>query len=27
VLNCVIAIAEHYLRPTDPNFQTVDKRI
>jgi hypothetical protein len=27
VLNCVIAMAEHYLRPTDPNFWTVHKRI
>jgi hypothetical protein len=27
VLNCVIAMAEHYLRPTDNNFWTVHKRI
>jgi hypothetical protein len=27
VLNCVIAMAEHYLRPMNPNFHTVHKRI
>jgi hypothetical protein len=27
VLECVIAMTEHYLRPTDPNFWTVHKRI
>jgi hypothetical protein len=27
VLNCVIAMAQHYLRPTDPNFRIVHKRI
>jgi hypothetical protein len=27
VLDCVIVMAEHYLRPTDPNFWTVHKRI
>ena len=27
VLDCVVAMAEHYLRPTDPNFQRVHKRI
>jgi hypothetical protein len=27
VLDCVISMAEHYLRPTDPNFRTIHKRI
>jgi hypothetical protein len=27
VLDCVIAMARDYLRPTDPNFCTVHKRI
>lgn len=27
VLSCLIAMAEEYLRPTDPNFRTVHKRI
>lgn len=27
VLDCVIAMVEHYLRPTDPNFRGVHKRI
>jgi hypothetical protein len=27
VLNCVVAIVEHYLRPMDPNFRTMHKRI
>jgi hypothetical protein len=27
VLDCVMAMAEHYLRPTSPNFPTVHKRI
>ena len=27
VLDCVVAMAQDYLRPTDPNFRTVHKRI
>ena len=27
VLDCVVAMAQDYLRPTDPNFWTVHKRI
>ena len=27
VLECLIQMAKHYLRPTDPNFHTVHKRI
>jgi hypothetical protein len=27
VLDCVVAMAEHFLRPTDPNFRNVHKRI
>lgn len=27
VLECVVAMAEHFLRPTDPNFRKVHKRI
>jgi hypothetical protein len=27
VLDCVISMAEHYLRPMDPNFRTIYKRI
>jgi hypothetical protein len=27
VLDCVISVAEQYLRPTDPNFRSIHKRI
>lgn len=27
VLDCVIIMAGHYLRPTNPNFRTIHKRI